>query len=192
MLYAAPVWVRRFFMAKKDEMGKTCCVIGHRKITDNEVIRSLIKNEVIYLTEAKNVDTFIFGSKSQFDNLCYKIITDLKKTRYPFLCRVAYVTKGQFVVLEEERERFENVLNKISGGTVEISAFDRIEYHKILDKSGKASYVERNRLMIDASDYCIFYYDENRRPPHGNSGTALAYAYATKKRKTIIDLFGER
>ncbi len=155
-------------------------------------MRRLIRTEVIAMIETKEVNTFIFGSKSRFDNLCYKIVTDLKKTHYPFLCRIAYITKGQFVATEEERERFENVLNKISGGTVEISAFDRIEYHKILDKSGKASYVERNRLMIDASDYCIFYYDENRRPPHGNSGTALAYAYATKKRKTIIDLFGER
>ena len=192
MLYAAPVWVRRFFMAKKDDMGKTCCVIGHRKIADNEVMRRLIRTEVIAMIETKEVNTFIFGSKSRFDNLCYKIVTDLKKTHYPFLCRIAYITKGQFVVTEEERERFENVLNKITDKDMGLTAFDRIEYHDILDKSGKASYIERNRLMIDASDYCLFYYDESYRPPHGNSGTALAYAYATKKRKTIIDLFGER
>ena len=32
--------------------------------------------------------------------------------------------------------------------------------------SGKASYIERNQIMIDNSDYCFFYYDENYTPPH--------------------------
>ena len=67
--------------------------------------------------------------------------------------------------------------------------------------SGKASYVERNQAMIDNSDYCIFYYNENYKPKprkqskrdinyyQPKSGTFLAYKYAQKKKKEIINIF---
>ena len=54
--------------------------------------------------------------------------------------------------------------------------------------------------MINDSDYCIFYYDENYRPKmrtyskqsvlnyQPNSGTAIAYNYAKQKHKKIINL----
>ena len=59
--------------------------------------------------------------------------------------------------------------------------------------AGKASYVERNQDMIDASDYCVCYYNEHYQPPkrkyskrdvfeyQPKSGTGLAYEYATYK-----------
>ena len=68
--------------------------------------------------------------------------------------------------------------------------------------AGKASYVERNQDMINASDYCVFYYNENyvpelKRPPKHNmllpsrrtSGTKIAYEYALKKKKEIINIY---
>ena len=72
-----------------------------------------------------------------------------------------------------------------------------------LRKSGKATYIERNQIMIDNSDYCIFYYDESYRPERrelsrkyfintlssGQSGTELAYRYAVQKKKNIINVF---
>ena len=36
--------------------------------------------------------------------------------------------------------------------------------HKTKYTAGKASYIERNFAMIDDSDYCIFYYDNNYKP----------------------------
>ena len=66
--------------------------------------------------------------------------------------------------------------------------------------SGKASYVERNREMIDKSNFCVVYYDENYLPPRRKnsrrdltdyqpkSGTKLAYDYAEKKGLKIINL----
>ena len=67
--------------------------------------------------------------------------------------------------------------------------------------SGKASYVERNQAMIEDSDFCIFYYDENYHPEmrkyskkncsfyQPKSGTKLAYIYAIRKKKTCINVF---
>lgn len=61
---------------------------------------------------------------------------------------------------------------------------EEIEY-KTKYTSGRVSYVERNQAMINDSDYCIFYYDENYQP---KSGTALAYTYAKQKKKQIINI----
>ena len=73
--------------------------------------------------------------------------------------------------------------------------------HKTKYTSGKASYAERNQAMIDNSDYCIFYYNENYKPQprkqskrdityyQPKSGTAFAYKYAKQKKKEIINIF---
>ena len=70
-----------------------------------------------------------------------------------------------------------------------------------MGKAGKASYVERNQEMINKSDYCIVYYDENYLPLRRRNskrdltdyqpktGTAVAYNYAIKKKKKIINCF---
>ena len=69
-----------------------------------------------------------------------------------------------------------------------------------VEKAGKASYVERNQEMINASDVCVFYYNAEYKPQkrkqtkpvlstyQPKSGTRLAYLYAVKKKKQIINL----
>ena len=63
--------------------------------------------------------------------------------------------------------------------------------------------MERNREMINRADYCVVYYDENYKPPRRKnsrrdlidyqpkSGTKVAYDYAVKKKKEIINLYKE-
>ena len=46
--------------------------------------------------------------------------------------------------------------------------------------------------MIDKSNYCVFYYNANYTPlKKRNSGTKIAYDYAVKKKKIIINLFSQ-
>ena len=66
--------------------------------------------------------------------------------------------------------------------------------------SGRASYAERNQLMIDQSDFCVVYFDENYLPPRRKnskrdvldyqpkSGTKIAFDYANSKKKTVINV----
>ena len=62
--------------------------------------------------------------------------------------------------------------------------------HKTKYEAGRASYVERNQAMINDSDYCVFYYDKNYFPlTRTKSGTKLAYEYAVRKNKKVINLF---
>jgi len=65
----------------------------------------------------------------------------------------------------------------------------RVYRHKKSDRvnsAGRASYVERNQLMIDASDIVIIHLDKGKREGKP-SGTIFAYDYAVNKaKKTII------
>ena len=74
-------------------------------------------------------------------------------------------------------------------------------FPEYMENAGRASYVERNQEMINKSDFCIVYYDENYLPPRRKnsrrdlfdyqpkSGTAVAYDYAVKKKKEIVNVF---
>ena len=59
-------------------MNNTCCFIGHRKINETEELRLKIFNTLEKLINENSVDTFFFGSKSRFNDLCYEIVSKLK------------------------------------------------------------------------------------------------------------------
>ena len=54
------------------------CFIGHRTIENIEQIRKQI-TETVYQLIQSHANTFLFGSKSQFDSLCWEIITEFQK-----------------------------------------------------------------------------------------------------------------
>ena len=179
---------------------KVCAFFGHRRISECDKALDKIGRAVRYLIEKHEVDIFLFGSKSEFNNLCHDAVSELKKI-YPHIVRVGYACLGESFVLEKERERWERMCCNISGAYCAANAVDdECEYDNKYT-AGRAGYVERNRAMIDRSDYCIFYYDSQYRPPARksckrargayipNSGTHIAYDYALLKRKKIINLF---
>lgn len=52
------------------------------------------------------------------------------------------------------------------------------------------SYIKRNEMLVDKSDICIFYYNPNYvLEKNTKSGTKIAYEYAIKKHKQIINLY---
>ena len=62
-----------------------------------------IKNEVEKLIINENVQTFLFGSKSQFDDLCYEIVSELK-VKYERVKR-GYV-RAEFPDIDEEYREY--------------------------------------------------------------------------------------
>ena len=81
--------------------------------------------------------------------------------------------------------------------------YDEVCKPDFIYTSGKAVYVERNQYIIDKSDYCIFYYYKEYKPPikviskkyaipittSGKSGTEIAYKYAIGKKKQVLNIF---
>ena len=57
----------------------TCCFFGHRKIYETEILKKELHNTVEDLIARKNINTFLFGSNSEFNSLCLDIVTELKK-----------------------------------------------------------------------------------------------------------------
>lgn len=167
-----------------DTMNK-CCFLGHRKITETAELINNLTVLIESLIIENGVDTFLFGSKSQFDDLCYEIVSTLKE-KHTHLKRV-YV-RAEYADIDESYTDY--LLGK----------YEETYFPEKIRNAGKASYVKRNQEMIDKSDVCIFYYDENYELPQRkasqndvtsykpNSGTEIAYSYATKKNKEVINL----
>lgn len=149
----------------------TCCFFGHRTINETEELRGKLVNEIEKLITKQNVDTFLFGSKSNFNRLCLELVTKLKE-KYPHIKRI-YV-RAEYPVIGEE---YTNYLLK---------SYDNTYYPEQIIGSGRAAYVERNFEMINNSYYCIVYYDETNIPQKRKSGTKIALDYATKNARKII------
>ena len=171
---------------------KTVCFFGHRKISVTDDLKSRLHNEIENLITADGIDIFLFGSKSQFDDLCYQIVSDLK-SKYPNIKRI-YV-RAEFERIDGEGSR------AYREGLLE--CYEDTYYPECVSGAGKAIYVKRNCHMIDKSSVCVVFYDENYLPARRKqsrrdlfdyqpaSGTGIAYQYAVKKKKKIINIFSE-
>ena len=147
------------------------CFFGHRTITETEELKMKLVEIIERLITDENIDVFLFGSKSRFNDLCYEIVTEIKE-KYPHIRRV-YV-RAEYPYISEQ---YKNYLLK---------NYEDTYYPENIMNSGKCSYVERNYEMIDNSQFCIVYYDEQNAPTTRKSGTKIALDYANKKRKKII------
>ena len=152
---------------------KTCCFFGHREINETEVLKTKLMEIIEKLIVDENVDTFLFGSKSQFNSLCLELVTELKE-KYPHIKRIYVRAEYPYI-----SEHYKNYL---------LESYEDTYYPEKIIGSGRAAYVERNYEMINKSQYCIVYYDEANAPTTRKSGTKIALDYAIKKQKNIIIL----
>ncbi|MBQ7902048.1 MAG: hypothetical protein IJ365_08825 [Clostridia bacterium] len=154
-------------------VNRTCCFFGHRKIDVTPGLKKVLCYIVEGMILTDKVDTFLFGSKSEFDSLCLDVVTCLKE-KYPQIRRI-YV-RAEFEHIEDD---YVDYLLDIYDGTY---------LPKRVEGAGRTSYVQRNREMIDKSKFCIAYYKGSYVLPKGKSGTKIAYEYAMRKKKKIVNL----
>ncbi len=166
---------------------QSCCFIGHRDIEDAEAVFLSTKRVVEELIE-QGVRVFNFGGRSDFNDICYKIVLELEK-EYPYIKRVKYNVTTEYVFYKEDKEKI------IKMRCPNLSYYDESKISERVKKAGRASYVERNQDMINDSDFCVFFYNEGYKPlknpyhqSNGKSGTAVAFEYAKRKKKDIINI----
>lgn len=133
----------------------------------------------------KNTDTFLFGSKSNFDSICLEIVSELKE-KYPHIKRI-YV-RAEFPNIDDDYKKYL------------LQYYEDTYYPEKILNAGRAVYIKRNFEMIDKSEFCIIYYDvgysPSKRKTAGSnldtcrlkSGTKAAYDYAVKKKKEVINM----
>ena len=171
-------------------MGKVCCFIGHRNVKKTTELKEILINTVRWLITEKGVNKFLFGSKSNFDDFCQEVVKELRE-EYPHIRRV-YVR----MYYPELGEPYIGYI---------LRDFEDTYMPERIENAGVARYVERNQEMINASDYCIFYYNPHYQPPkrkyskrdvceyQPKSGTQVAYDYAYQRKRggkelTIINV----
>ena len=167
-------------------MKVECCFIGHRKVEDKEAVAERVREVIEELITKKGVSVFSFGSKSEFNDLCHEIVTGFKE-KYPEIERIVYTCRSEAFVSEDDRETLEKINKMITKYENKILGFESEREFRGKYTAGRASYIERNQAMIDDSDFCVFYYDENTQTK--NSGTEKAYRYAVRKKKPIANIF---
>ena len=89
-----------------------CCFIGHRKIIETKELKQRLQNTIENLIKEKQVRTFIFGSRSEFDFLCHKIVSNLMSL-YPTIERVVYTCKSELAVLKENKTKLEQMFSNV-------------------------------------------------------------------------------
>ena len=149
----------------------TCCFIGHRTINETEELKSKLYETIEKLIVENSIDTFLFGSRSRFNDLCHEIVTQIKE-KYPHI-------KRNYV-----RAEYQNIDETYKAYLLE--NYEDTYYPEQIIGAGKVAYVERNYEMINKSRFCIFYYDEQNAPTIRKSGTKIAFDYAVKQKKEII------
>ena len=166
-------------------VNKTACFFGHRNIRRTNELEIALRNEIEKLITANGIEYFLFGSRSRFNDLCNDIVTELK-IKYPYIQRI-YV-RAEFPQINES---YRSYLLKM---------YDDTYFPEEIIGAGRASYVERNYKMIESSSVCVTYYDENYLPINKRgqnfvspklqtaSGTRIAYKYAGRKKRRIINL----
>ncbi len=170
-------------------MDNTCCFFGHRKIKDTVRLRARLLSVIEGLLTEEGTDTFLFGSKSEFNSLCHEIVTDLKE-KHPHIKRVFVRAEYPFIG-EKYREYI-------------LKDYEDTYFPEYMINAGKAAYVERNLEMIDKSGICVVYYNPDYELPYRKegqfelsrrlpkSGTKIAYEYAVRKKAVIINVFLEK
>ena len=154
--------------------SNVCCVFGHRTINETDELKSKLNKIIEKLIVDEKVNTFLFGSKSRFNDLCYETVTQLKE-KYPHVKRI-YV-RAEYPYISDD---YKNYL---------LEFYEDTYYPERIMNSGRAAYVERNCEMIDSSYFCIVYYNEAYTPATRKSGTKLAVNYAEEQGREIINLF---
>jgi len=165
----------------------TCCFFGHRKIENADELEQRVKSIAEDLIINKKIDTFLFGSKSEFDSLCLSVVSELR-VKYPHIKRI-YV-RAEYPEITEHYKKYL------------LEDYEDTYYPERIADAGRAVYVERNCEMIDNSAWCVVYCNENYIPPERktgknspvpscrpNSGTKRAYDYAKRKRRQIINTY---
>ena len=120
------------------------CFIGHKNIEKSKELIFKLKETISNLLD-KGVNTFLFGSKSGFDDVCWEVVTQFKK-EYPYIKRV--YARATHPYLDNSYKEY---LLKYYEET-----YFSVKGHN----AGKYCYIKRNYEMIDSSNFCVFYYNK--------------------------------
>lgn len=149
---------------------KSCSVFGHREIEITQNLKEKIKLTFEELIKKENVKYFYFGGFGEFDNLCWEIVSDLKK-QYPDIYRI-------FCLSDPRHQRQSKRPKWLKNDDYEEMTYLDLEFDYWYNRL-----YYRNCEMINRSDFVVFYVEHIER-----SGAYKAMQYARKMKKYILNI----
>lgn len=146
--------------------NNVCCFIGHRKINETKEVRNQLLEIIENLITDEKIDTFLFGSKSRFNELCYETVTRLKE-KYPYIKRI--FVRAEYPYIGDDYKEYI------------LESYEDTYFPKNVIGTGRLSYVKRNIEMINKSGFCVFYFDKGMLPTNRRSGAEVAFNYAVRQ-----------
>lgn len=105
-----------------------CCFIGHKEIHNINELKDKLNRILIELIQRYNVDNFLFGDKSKFNDLALEVVKNLKNN-FSFIKLINYPSNDWYKGQENENIEFNKKFLKR-----EITKFNKYVY---LDYYGK-------------------------------------------------------
>ena len=155
---------------------KACSFFGHRDTPQTDELKQKVRETVERLIVEEDVDTFLFGSRSKFDELCHMVVTELKE-KYPHIQRIAYLCKHESGCLVGAGMEQKRRIKELTGRDVYVPEYEEIKKSDRVNSAGRAAYVERNQWVIDESNVVVIFI----RLGSLNNGTKIAFEHAKKK-----------
>lgn len=149
-----------------------CCFTGHRHLPSEQLVRlSELMDRVIGSMVRQGVCHFRAGGALGFDMLAALKILDLKKSHPELRLHLYLPCQNQEIKWpERERQIYRGILQRADEALILRESYVRGCMH------------ERNRRMVDGSDFCIAFC----RKPTG--GTAYTVRYAEEQGVSVINL----
>ena len=145
-----------------------CCVFGHRKIEiENQFVKNLKETFKDFIIN-KKVNCFLFGGFGEFDDLCYRIITELKQN-YPHIKRIYVCEDYKYIDRPQKRPKW-----------LTQEDYEEFTYYETRYTGFYQRIYFRNIEIINNSNFCVFYVDVNKN----YSGAKKVLEYAIKKKKS--------
>lgn len=135
---------------------KACSFFGHRDTPQTDELKQKVRETVERLIVEEGVDTFLFGSRSKFDELCHMVVTEFQE-KYPKIRRIAYLCKHEFGCLVGAGTSLRQKIKEITGRDTYVAECEEIRKSDRANSVGRASYVERNQWVINDSDSVVAY-----------------------------------
>lgn len=155
-----------FFMVT---IGKICSCFGHFNVDITDDLKQRTRKE-IYKAIEDGVRIFLFGGRSDFDDLCYDLVTE-KRNANPQLG----IKRVFCFPLEKQLRKPPRWFSKKEYEALECPSNDFDYWY--------TSIYYRNLAMIDNSDLILFCVEQRE-----NSGAYKAYRYALKKHKCVVNM----
>lgn len=151
---------------------KTCCFTGHRDISCDEIgflLKSLMKT-IIELTK-RGVIYYGCGGAIGFDMLAGLCVLAVRKKYKEIKLIMVLPCKNQDMYWK----RYQKVIYRYI-----LKRADKIVY--ISENYTDRCMLDRNRHLVDNSEYCVCYLRKN------SGGTDYTVKYARKKKRNIIEI----